>query len=113
MDPYEPTWAHTDPSWAHMGPYGSICGPYEFNFGYKLGVRCAVWTLGVGCGVGDNGGNDDDGGIIFPSHPGPIPNVPRDNISRKGIPHSDYTHFICNSPLKGAYVVPKICNSPL
>ena len=32
--------------------------------------------------LGDGGG----GGRIFPSHPGPIPNVPRDNISRKGIP---------------------------
>ena len=33
---------------------------------------------------GDGGG--DDGGRTFPSHPGPIPNTPRDNISRKGIP---------------------------
>ena len=33
--------------------------------------------------VGDGGG---DGGRIFPGHPGPIPNAPRDNISRKGIP---------------------------
>ena len=48
-------------------------------------------------------GDDDggDGGIIFPGHPGPIPNAPRDNISRKGIPslrrvrgypHSDQLH---------------------
>ena len=39
--------------------------------------------------VGDDDGDGDDGGIIFPGHPGPIPNVPRDQISRKGIPHSD------------------------
>ena len=39
--------------------------------------------------MGDNdggGGDDDSGGSIFPGHPGPIPNAPRDNISRKGIP---------------------------
>ena len=39
--------------------------------------------------VGDGDDDDGDDGIIFPSHPGPIPNVPRDQISRKGIPHSD------------------------
>ena len=38
--------------------------------------------------VGDGDGDGGDG-IIFPVHPSPIPNVPRDNISRKGIPHSD------------------------
>ena len=41
----------------------------------------------VGDGDDDDDGDDgDDGGIIFPGHPGPIPNVPRDQISRKGIP---------------------------
>ena len=41
-----------------------------------------------GSKVGDGGGDDGDGGDgkIFPGHPGPILNVPRDNISRKGIP---------------------------
>ncbi len=36
----------------------------------------------------DDGGDGDGegGGIIFPGHPGLIPNAPRDNISRKGIP---------------------------
>ena len=34
-------------------------------------------------GDGDGGG---DGGRIFPGYPGPIPNAPRYNISRKGIP---------------------------
>ncbi len=37
-------------------------------------------------GGGDGGGDGDDGGSIFPGHPGHIPNAPRDNISRKGIP---------------------------
>ena len=37
--------------------------------------------------LGADGGDD---GIIFPSHPGPIPNVPRDQISRKGIPSLRY-----------------------
>ena len=36
-----------------------------------------------GVGVGDG---DDGGARILPGHPGPIPNAPRDNISRKGIP---------------------------
>ena len=35
---------------------------------------------------GDGGGGGGGDGIIFPGHPGPIPNVPRDKISRKGIP---------------------------
>ena len=34
----------------------------------------------------DDDGDGDDGGRICPGHPGPIPNAPRDNISRKGIP---------------------------
>ena len=38
---------------------------------------------GSKAGDGDDDGGDD-GGIIFPGHPGPIPNAPRDNISRKG-----------------------------
>ena len=33
---------------------------------------------------------DDGDGRIFPGHPSPILNAPRDNISRKGIPHSDH-----------------------
>ncbi len=36
--------------------------------------------------MGDDDGDGGDGGIIFPGHPGPTPNAPRDNISRKGIP---------------------------
>ena len=36
--------------------------------------------------VGDGDDGDGGGGRIFPGHPGPIPNVPRDQISRKGIP---------------------------
>ena len=35
--------------------------------------------------VSDDGGGGD-GGRIFPGHPGPIPNAPRDNIYCKGIP---------------------------
>ena len=43
--------------------------------------------MGNDDGDGDDGGDGDgDGGRIFPGHPGPIPNAPRDNISRKGIP---------------------------
>ncbi len=30
--------------------------------------------------MGDADDGDDDGGIIFPGHPSPIPNAPRDNI---------------------------------
>ena len=44
---------------------------------------------GSKAGDGDGDGGDGDGGgggRIFPVHPGPIPNAPRDNISRKGIP---------------------------
>ena len=40
--------------------------------------------------VGDDGGGDGGGGRIFPGHPGPIPNAPRDNISRKAIPSLRY-----------------------
>ncbi len=36
----------------------------------------------MGSKVGDDGGDGD--GRIFPSHPGPIPNALRDQISRKG-----------------------------
>ena len=43
-------------------------------------------NAGDGDGDGDDGGDDGGGGRIFPGHPGPIPNAPRDNISRKGIP---------------------------
>ena len=45
----------------------------------------------------DDGGGDDGGGdgIIFPSHPGPIPNALRDQISRK-VPS-----LRCNTPLRG------------
>ncbi len=41
--------------------------------------------MGDGSDDGDDNG-DDDGGRILPGHPGPIPNAPRDNISRKAIP---------------------------
>ena len=44
-------------------------------------------------GDSDDGG-DGDGGRIFPGHPGPIPNAPRDNISRKGIPSLRYREYI-------------------
>ena len=44
------------------------------------------WAENGSKGVGDDG-DGGGGGIIFPGHPGPIPNVPRDQISRKGIPH--------------------------
>ena len=48
--------------------------------------------LASGSKVGDGGddGDDGDGGRIFPGHPGPIPNAPRDNISRKAIPSLRY-----------------------
>ena len=40
---------------------------------------------------GSKVGDDDDGGggIILPGHLGPIPNAPRDNISRKGMPSKE------------------------
>ena len=47
-----------------------------------------------GSKVGDDGDDNDDGGgggRIFPGHPGPIPNAPRDNISHKGITHFSIT----------------------
>ena len=49
--------------------------------------------LASGSKAGDGCDDDDggDGGRILPGHPSPIPNAPRDNISRKGIPHSDFT----------------------
>ncbi len=37
-------------------------------------------------GDGDGDGGDGGGGRVPPGHPGPIPNAPTDNISRKGIP---------------------------
>ena len=58
--------------------------------------------LASGSKVGDGGDDDGDdggGGRIFPGHPGPIPNAPRDNISRKGIPS-----LRCKSFLKGTGV---------
>ena len=61
-------------------------------FGRKMGPR---W-------VGDDGDDDDDGGIIFPGHPGPIPNVPRDNISRKGIPSLRQAKHTCAQNIIGA-----------
>ncbi len=41
--------------------------------------------LAIGSMAGDGDGDDGDGGggRIFPGHPGPILNAPRDNISRK------------------------------
>ena len=48
----------------------------------------------VGDGGGGGGGGGDGDGRIFPGHPGPISNVPRDKISRKGIPHSDYPFLL-------------------
>ena len=49
--------------------------------------------------MGDDDDDGDDGGDgrIFPGHPGPIPNAPRDNISRKGIPSLRYV----TAPLEG------------
>ena len=41
-------------------------------------------------GDGDGDGDDGDDGRIFSGHPGPIPNAPRNNISRKGIPSLRY-----------------------
>ena len=38
------------------------------------------------------------GGIIFPGHPGPIPNAPRDDISRKGIPSLRLLKLSLNEP---------------
>ncbi len=40
-------------------------------------------------GISD-GGDDGDGGRIFPGHPGPILNSRKDNISRKGNPSLRY-----------------------
>ena len=39
--------------------------------------------------VPKEGRGGDDDGIIAPGHTGPILNAPRDNIPRKGIPHSN------------------------
>ena len=58
---------------------------------------------GSKAGDGDGGGGDGGGGgRIFPVHPGPIPNAPRDNISRKGIPS---LRFIQNRHIM-AHMVP-------
>ena len=48
--------------------------------------------VGDGGDDGDDGDGDGDGGggRIFPVHPVPIPNAPRDNISRKAIPSLRY-----------------------
>ncbi len=47
--------------------------------------------------MGDDGDGDGGGGRIFPGHTGPIPNAPRDNISRKGFPSLRYTYnmYVC------------------
>ena len=45
-------------------------------------------------GDGDDDDGDDNDEKKIPGHPGPIPNAPRDNISRKGIPSLRYAeHF--------------------
>ena len=40
-------------------------------------------------GLAPGGDGGDDGGRIFTGHPGPIPNVPRDKISKRVSPQSD------------------------
>ncbi len=71
------------------GPYGSMRGPYGYKFGASSrhqNEQISDQKLG-GKMVGDSGG----GGIIFPGHPGPIPNVPKDQAFRPTIP-SILTH---------------------
>ena len=66
-----------------MGPW--VHGPNSVK---ANSIKANSVKAKVGDGDDDDGGGDggDDGGIILPVHPGPIPNAPRDNISRKGIP---------------------------
>ncbi len=55
--------------------------------------------------MGDGDGSGDGGGTIFPGHPGPFPNAPRDNISREGIlslRHFEPTGFQCSGVGFGA-----------
>ena len=46
-----------------------------------------------------DGDDDDDDGRIFPGHASPILNAPRDNISRKGIPHSDVVGYVVDGTI--------------
>ena len=48
----------------------------------------------VGDDDGGGDGGDGGGGRILPGHPGPIPNAPRDNISRKAIPSLRQRHML-------------------
>ena len=57
----------------------------KYNLWAKYEQKLRTWAES-GSKVGDGDDSDGGGGRIFPGHPGPIPNAPRDNISRKGIP---------------------------
>ena len=48
--------------------------------------------------MGDDGDGDGGGGRSFPGHPDPIPNAPRDNIFRKGIPSLRFLHILTEIP---------------
>ena len=55
--------------------------------------------------VGDGGGGDDgDGGRIFPEHPSPILHAPRDVISRKGKSLTPTVDGIIYATPKGLWV---------
>ncbi len=56
---------------------------HKSTFATMYRQKLRTWAES-GSKVGDNG--HDGGGRIFPGHPGPTPNAPRENISRKGIP---------------------------
>ncbi len=65
-------------------------------------------TLGGRAGDGDNGDDGDDGddddGRTFPAHPGPIPKACREQMSRKGTPHSNFVSFPRSNSLKNKWL---------
>ena len=82
-------WPQNDPDHHPRLRYGSFWVGWQCLldiFGAAGPSGSTAGTRPEGDGGGDDGGDDGDGGRIFPGHPGPIPNAPRDNISRKGIP---------------------------
>ena len=81
------TWTHLDSvglTWLHLDSLGFTWTHLD---SLPMSSRCLSEKATT---LGEKGGDGNRGGRIIPEYPSPILHAPRDNISVKTVPNSDY-----------------------